>query len=110
MKFKGNKKPSTKKLWYLVHPLHTYGSPDLNRSLAQILGRRLTEMGIHVINPLTTIPPNTLEPTAMEKCECLLMACSGIILCENWEKSKGCQHEKMFAEKLGLEILEIKED
>jgi hypothetical protein len=101
--------PSKDKLYYLAHPFHTYGSPDINRSLAHIAGRKLDRMGIHYINPLLTIPPNTPEPVATEKCGCLLMACDGIILCENWRKSKGCLHERIFAEKLGLEILEIEE-
>ena len=110
MKFKGNKKPNTKLLWYLVHPLHTYGSPDLNRSLVQFVKREFNNMNVYYISPISIIPPNTPESIAMEKCDCLLMACDGVVLCQNWEKSKGCRHERMFAEKLGLEIIEIEED
>jgi len=103
-----SRKLVTHALYYIAHPLFTYGSPDLNRSLVKFVEMRLSKMGIFYISPLSIIPPNTPEPKAMEKCECLLMACDGIILCKNWQRSKGCQHERMFAEKLGLEILEMR--
>jgi hypothetical protein len=98
---------SKDKLYFISHPLFTYGSAYINRINAARIETQLTKMGLFTINPLTTIPPNTPEPEAMEKCDCLLMACDGIILCQNWEKSKGCQHERSFAEKLGLEIIEV---
>ena len=102
--------PSKDKLYYLAHPFHTYGSPDLNRLLAQFMERKLTDMGIYVINPILTIPPNTPEPKAMGKCDRLLMACDGIILCQNWQKSTGCRHEKVLAEEWELEIIEVQND
>jgi hypothetical protein len=101
--------PSKDKLYFLSHPLFTFGNPAINRSKARLVELRLDNMGIYIINPLSIIPPNTPEPIATEKCDCLLMACDGIIMCKNWRKSKGCLHERSFAEKLELEIIEVED-
>ena len=95
------------KLYYLAHPLS--GDPDKNRVDAANIELELFRGGVFVVNPLLTIPPNTPEPVAMGKCDRLLKACDGIILCQNWRKSTGCRHEKILAEEWELEIIEVKE-
>jgi hypothetical protein len=101
--------PSKDKLYFISHPLFTFGDPDLNRKEARQVELKLDNMGIYIINPLSIIPPNTPEPAAMGKCDRLLKACDGIILCQNWRKSNGCRHEKILAEEWELEIIEIEE-
>jgi hypothetical protein len=95
------------KLYFISHPLFTFGDPDKNRKDARLVELQLDNMGIYTINPLSIIPPNTPEPKAMEKCGYLLRACDGIILCQEWRESTGCRHEKILAEKWELEIIEV---
>lgn len=105
--FKLSHAPSMDKLYYLAHPLYTYGSADLNRSHALEIQRWLK--GIHIINPILLIPPAMSEPAAMEKCLGLLSTCDGIILAPSWDKSVGCQEEQAAAEEWDMEIIEILE-
>ena len=102
--------PSKNRLYFISHPLHTYGVPGVNRALVRRVERELDDMDIYYISPISIIPPNTPEPKAADKCDCLLMACDGIVLCQNWEKSKGCLHERNFAEKWELEIIEVEDE
>lgn len=65
---------------------------------------------ITMIRPLRTIPPTmTDHDEAMRRCFHFLAGCDAIILCGNWQESKGCQMEKEYAELLGLEVLTYEE-
>ncbi len=99
--------PSLDKLYYLAHPLYTYGHADDNRLHAQEIQKWL--VALYIINPISIIPVGIPEPAAMKKCLTLLSACDGIILAPNWDKSIGCRMEQAAAEERDMEIIEILE-
>lgn len=60
---------------------------------------------IKLVRPLTLIPECMPENHAMERCMSLLEACDAIILCDDWQFSKGCLEEEETAESWGMEVL-----
>ena len=60
---------------------------------------------IKLVRPLTVIPEYLPEDEAMARCMSLLAACDAIIMCGDWEQSKGCKSELGQAKNWGLEVL-----
>ena len=85
------------KLYYLCHPYTTHGNMQANKQDAIETEIRLEDnCGITIINPLRLInTPDNNE--AMTKCFNLLAASDAIILCKDWNLSKGCKEEVEFA-------------
>lgn len=85
-------------LYYLSHPYTTFGDPAANRYSAAIFERCLNDMyQITSVNPIVIIPVGTDDFTAMAICRKIFDECEAIIMCPNWEKSKGCQEEYHWA-------------
>lgn len=86
------------KLYYLSHPYTTYGNPEKNRVKALIIGMALNELhSLSIINPIVALPVGLDDEEAMKKCRHLYNACDALILCDGWEKSKGCNEEYWWA-------------
>ena len=85
-------------LYYLSHPYTTFGDPAANRYSAEILERCIIDMyQITIINPIVIIPVGTEDSTAMRICRTIYNASDAIILCPNWDKSRGCTEEYQWA-------------
>ncbi|HYE10545.1 MAG TPA: DUF4406 domain-containing protein [Patescibacteria group bacterium] len=85
-------------LYYISHPYTTFGDSATNRYSAEILERCLNDMyKITTINPIVIIPVDTEDSIAMKICKKIYSACDAIILCLNWDKSKGCMEEYQWA-------------
>lgn len=106
------------KMYYLSHPCTSVGTMEENKNHEQecaddILGSqegvsyrsRPWKNKIKIVRPLTLIPECMPENHAMERCMSLLEACDTIILCGDWQFSKGCLEEKETAESWGMEVL-----
>jgi hypothetical protein len=86
------------KLYYISHPYTTFGDPDANRYSAKILEKCIIDMyEITTINPIVIIPVGTEDSIAMRICRKIYNACDAIILCPNWDKSRGCTEEYQWA-------------
>ncbi|MDF2591381.1 MAG: hypothetical protein K0S75_847 [Clostridia bacterium] len=85
-------------IYYLSHPCTTFGDPAANRYAAAIYERCLSDMHqITMINPIVIIPVNTEDSVAMIMCRKMFDVCGAIIMCPNWDKSKGCNEEFQWA-------------
>jgi hypothetical protein len=86
------------KLYYLSHPYTTHGNIEKNRVKALIIGMALNELhNLSIVNPIVTLPTGLDDGEAMRKCRHLYNACDALILCKDWEKSKGCNEEYWWA-------------
>lgn len=82
------------KLYYLSHPCTTYSDRISNVKDAKRVEIILKiKYGIKVINPIVILPAGLSEKEAMRRCRCFYEACDEVILCENWNKSVGCNTE-----------------
>lgn len=106
------------KIYYLSHPCTSMGTMAENKNHEQecaddILGSqegvsyrsRPWKNKIKLVRPLTLIPECLPEDEAMARCMSLLAACDAIIMCGDWEQSKGCKSELGQAKNWGLEVL-----
>lgn len=106
------------KMYYLSHPCTSVGTMAENKNHEQecaddILGSqegvsyrsRPWKNKIKIVRPLTLIPEFLPEDEAMARCMSLLAACDAIIMCGDWEKSKGCKSELGQAKTWDLEVL-----
>ncbi|MCB6572193.1 DUF4406 domain-containing protein [Eubacterium limosum] len=106
------------KMYYLSHPCTSVGTMAENKWHEQecVDAILLSQEGyvcrdhpgdnkIKLVRPLTLIPECMPENHAMERCMSLLEACDAIILCDDWQFSKGCLEEKETAESWGMEVL-----
>jgi hypothetical protein len=85
------------KLYYLSHPFTTYNDPAENQGSAfRIEFQLMNKYEIYVINPIL-LPLGPGNDRAMEQCRHLYNACDAIILCPDWDKSKGCKEEAYWA-------------
>jgi hypothetical protein len=85
------------KLYYLSHPYTSFGELKKNIISAKVIElSMLIHQDIKLVNPIS-IMPILDDEEAMEKCKHLYNACDAIILCENWQKSKGCMEEYRWA-------------
>ena len=100
---------------YLAHPLAEY-TDDFGREYKRIDNRICEalyamhikkEYGCILRRPLKEISVDLDEETAMAKCLEMLAQCGTLILCGNWEKSKGCRLEEQKASHLGIKIIQI---
>ena len=70
--------------------------------------------GFDVVNPVTIgaevlkLNPNAEWEDFMQEDLKALRTCTHIVLLEGWEESKGAKMEKAEAEKMGLEIMQLK--
>jgi hypothetical protein len=86
-----------KKLYYLSHPFTTFGDLKKNLISAKVIEfGLLIHQDIKLVNPISIMPVLD-DKVAMEKCRHLYNACDAIILCENWQQSKGCMEEYRWA-------------
>lgn len=106
------------KIYYLSHPCTSVGTMEENKWHEQecVDAILLSQEGyvcrdhpgdnkIKLVRPLTVIPEYLPEDEAMARCMSLLAACDAIIMCGDWEKSKGCKSELGQAKNWGLEVL-----
>ncbi|MFZ5352757.1 MAG: DUF4406 domain-containing protein [Bacillota bacterium] len=85
-------------IYYLSHPCTTYGDAKQNRISSIMIENYLREMyKLHIINPIGLIPEGIDNDIAMEKCKHFYNGSDSIILCDNWEQSKGCNTENRWA-------------
>lgn len=110
------KKLDPTKIYYLAHPATSCGDYWENRrsehqAAYQIAIRTGYGARKKPLRPLTMIHPDTKETydQIMKRCFKWLSGCDVIILCGDWENSKGCKMEKEYAELLGLEVLTYEE-
>ena len=100
----------TGKIYYLAHPLTTFGDVYRNyESEADIASIINPDGEIGLIRPLECLPnvdSCDLETAEiMERCFALLRIADGIILCPGWEHSIGCQEEAAYARHAGMDII-----
>ena len=106
------------KIYYLSHPCTSVGTMAKNKWHEQecVDTILLSQEGyvcrdhpgdnkIKLIRPLAVIPEYLPEDEAMVRCLGFLEECDAIIMCGDWEKSKGCVKEKWAAERWELEVL-----
>lgn len=92
-----------------------YTAPTSSGILTNIGAALETGLVVHrvgrcpVIVPHVAIPPETEWVNAMAICQGLLLACSGLVLIQGWESSKGACIEKSWAEDAGLPVWELDE-
>ncbi|MEG1331611.1 MAG: DUF4406 domain-containing protein [Eubacterium sp.] len=111
------------KMYYLSHPCTSVGMVAENREKEQecvvniltsqqngvaYLGQPARNK-IKLIRPLTLIPDNMDWSTAMDRCIKLLRICDGIIMCGEWEKSRGCAQEYWKAVDAGIVIFRFED-
>lgn len=98
----------TSKIYYLAHPCTggPYCEKD-NRQMESINSSYLSIVNpeIKLVRPLTIIPKDMDYDIAMNRCYKLLDACDVILLCDGWDKSKGCLLEYEYATKHDIEII-----
>lgn len=99
-----------KKLIYISGPIS--GNPDWRVDFInaeQLVNSQLK--GFTAINPLCfnlAYIPKMDWAGQMIVCLINLSKCDAILMLDGWEKSYGARIEKLFAEKLGLEVLYLK--
>ena len=106
------------KIYYLSHPCTSVGEMAENKWHEQecVDTILLSQEGyvcrdhpgdnkIKLVRPLAVIPEYLPEDEAMVRCLGFLEECDAIIMCGDWEKSKGCVKEKWAAERWELEVL-----
>ncbi|SEA49865.1 protein of unknown function [Eubacterium aggregans] len=100
-------KLSKEKMYYICHPLTTYGDEDINRLMEQDLVKEILDIqpGVGLVRPFEILPEDVDESEAMGVCLKLLKMCDGIILMQNWERSEGCREEVVQAVRDEQEIL-----
>jgi hypothetical protein len=97
------------KLCYISHPYTSSGDPDKNRVRSIIIATALEHFNkLKVINPIDFLPRMNDEE-AMRRCRLIYDACDVLILCEGWEKSKGCNIEFQWALEDGKPIYIVKQ-
>lgn len=100
----------TGKIYYLAHPLTTFGDVYRNYESEEDIASIINPDGeIGLIRPLECIPhvdSCDLDPEKiMEICFALLRTADGIILCPGWEHSIGCQEEAAYARHAGMDVI-----
>ena len=103
------------KIYYLSHPCTSVGTMAENKWHEQecVDTILLSQEGyvcrdhpgdnkIKLVRPLTLIPEYLPEDEVMVRCLGFLEECDAIIMCGDWEKSKGCVKEKWAAERWEL--------
>lgn len=106
------------KIYYLSHPCTSVGTMAENKDHEQkcweiilesqqgyVSRRHPHKNKICVTRPLIQIPEMMSEDEAMARCLGFLEECDAIIMCGDWEKSKGCKSELGQAKNWGLEVL-----
>lgn len=81
---------------------------DLNRqkAYAKDIAKRITDLGFQPVNPFDNSLPDDADRAAHMKEDIrLLLDCRAIMMCKDWETSKGCLLEKSIAEQCALMIL-----
>lgn len=87
------------KLYYMSHPYTSIGDPKENKKMAAMIQELLVAIyEIDIVNPILMIPEGMDDTAAMEKCRHLYNACDAVILCPDWNKSKGCITEERWAQ------------
>lgn len=93
-------------LYYISHPFT--GNPVENLRKAKEIKNKLQTVypDVCFLSPLDEFGAysDLPYPKVLALCLELLSRCDGIVLCEGWEKSKGCNAEYAFAIQQGLEI------
>lgn len=105
-----------KQIWYLAHPYSAKTREEINDNVRKsiTITNKLLDLGYCVFNPLTHSHPLDLEqkrPSGFwyEYDLKLMDMCSGIILCGDHEKSKGCRLGRFEANKRGLDVKYLEE-
>ena len=94
-----------KKKIYISLPVTGYDLGE-RRMLAAGCARVLDALGAEAVNPLENgLPEDAAWLDHMRADLRLLLDCDGILLCEGWEKSRGCRVEHGLALGLGLQVL-----
>ena len=92
---------------YVAHPFR--GDKEGNRERAKEICLELKELNPDCcfVSPLDAFrwTDDLDDEDVLEMCKELVIRCDAIYLCEGWEKSKGCQKEKMVAEMAGKDVL-----
>lgn len=91
--------------FYIAGPMT--GLPDLNFPAFHAEAARLRSEGHEVANPAEINPDHT---TPWHECMFRdlkeLSTCQGIVLLPGWEKSPGAQIERLWATRMGLQVME----
>lgn len=104
-------------IYYLSHPCTSCGEIEENRKMEKecyekillkqtgMLNRKEPKRNkIKIVRPLIEIEENTEWHDAMKKCVEMLAGCDAIIMCGEWEKSRGCLDEYDKAREWGMDI------
>ena len=99
------------KLYYLAHPYdHSSKTPTENVMNCIYIVNKLMDLGYHIYAPIVMThwlhcdKPRTWE-FWMHEDEHMMKRCDGIILADEWSRSKGCLKEKELFEEMGKEVL-----
>lgn len=109
-----------RKIIYISGPIS--GTNDADKRFSEAKEYLLYEMGCfevfpqfpdgpfdscEVVNPIEItkhLPPHTKWATYMEILIPILKTCDAVYMLQGWERSKGAQIEKLFAEACGMDI------
>ena len=92
---------------YIAGPMTGY--PDLNFPAFHAAAARLRAMGIDAVNPAEINPDKGMSwKECMRTDIAALVTCDSILLLDGWEKSKGATLEAQIAERLELEVLQMR--
>lgn len=99
-----------KPLYFLSHPLMTYGIESENRKHEAECARAIKQMfgdTIDLYRPLASIPVDVSYDNAMNICINKLSTCDVIVLCDFWFFSDGCSKEYRYAKDNGITIFTL---
>jgi hypothetical protein len=94
-----------------VKKIYISGKISGNSNFSEYFGKveaKLKDLGYVVLNP-ASMPKGLTQREYMKISVSMLDCCDAIVLLDNWKESEGAVIEKLYAEKIGLVILDEKD-
>lgn len=92
---------------YISHPCTSFGDIEENRKIAKKHADYFKSKGFHVLNPLDIINPKSSYNEAMRMSFEMLQMCDIIVMCGDWQRSRGCRAEYEYALENGLAAINM---